>query len=168
MSLSKDSSSDHVGTHDSTRGSTRALHLRGVDRLSKGSVDGSASTRRRPFSLERIAEDPRFHQLCLFAAKSLHQTQGVEFDEDYHISIDKDIEISVVELKLPLGCKWNMACPCPHVVVFIRSSLVMILSSTLLPYTFLYSGVSRKRMWMRCRQSRSAGERGAQWWSQSR
>jgi len=111
-SHSKDSSRHDyhysVNTHDSTRGSSRALHLRGIDRSSKVSVN------RRPFSLERLAEDPRFHQLCLHAAKSLHRAQGAEFDEDYHISIDQDIEISVVELKLPLGCTYDIYCAKPR------------------------------------------------------
>lgn len=58
-----------------------------------------------PFSLERIDEDPRMVQLALHAARSLHQSRGVTFDESYHISMHDDLQISVVELKLPLGCK---------------------------------------------------------------
>jgi hypothetical protein len=65
-----------------------------------------ATARRIPFSLEGLGEDPRFKKLCLQAARSIHQAQGVEFDENYEISMDNDIQVSVVELKLPLGCKF--------------------------------------------------------------
>lgn len=104
-SHSNDSRHNYHYSVNNTDDPTRALHLRGVDR---SSMKESTSAHRRPFSLERLAEDPRFNQLCLHAAKSLHRAQGAEFDQDYHISIDKDIEISVVELKLPLGCKYSM------------------------------------------------------------
>jgi hypothetical protein len=59
-----------------------------------------------PFSLDHIEEDPRTAHLALHAAKSLHQTQGVQFDDSYRISLHEDLQISVVELKLPLGCKY--------------------------------------------------------------
>lgn len=69
------------------------------------SKESSEETHRLPFSLGHIDEDPRMTQLALYAAKSLHQTQGVEFDDSHPISMHDDLQISVVELKLPLGCK---------------------------------------------------------------
>lgn len=58
-----------------------------------------------PFALDRFAEDPSFAELALHATNSLHQTGGVDFDKSFEISMENDVQVSVVELKLPLGCK---------------------------------------------------------------
>ena len=71
------------------------------------SKESTEEKKRRPFLLDRIDEDPRMEQLALHAAKSLHRTQGIEFDDSYPISLHEDVQISVVELKLPLGCKYR-------------------------------------------------------------
>jgi len=44
-------------------------------------------------------------ELAQHAARSLHQVKGVEYDESNVISMPDDVQISVVELKLPLGRK---------------------------------------------------------------
>ena len=62
-------------------------------------------TRNLPFSVESLNEDPKLLDLAQHAARSLHQSQGVEYDESNVISMHNDLQISVVKLKLPLGCK---------------------------------------------------------------
>ena len=51
-------------------------------------------------------KDPRLAQLAISAAKSLHQVQGVQYDDSEAIDMYKDVKLSVVELKLPLGRKY--------------------------------------------------------------
>jgi hypothetical protein len=108
-SSSQDSIDDFnfLCARDSSRESSRGSQQREFTRLSSESTEPMASTRKRPFSLDRLGEDPNFERLCLQAARSLHHTQGVEFDEKYTVSIFTDIQVSVVELKLPLGCKFS-------------------------------------------------------------
>ena len=49
--------------------------------------------------------DPRIMRLALYAAKSYHQIQGLQYDESILIDMFNDVKMSVVEMKLPLGCK---------------------------------------------------------------
>lgn len=58
-----------------------------------------------PISFSSKDKNQRLAQLALRAARSLHQLKGVRFDESSAIDMYSDIQISVVELKLPLGCK---------------------------------------------------------------
>lgn len=59
-----------------------------------------------PFSMDSLDNDPNLTELALHAAKSFHQSRGVEFDESHVICMHEDLQISVVELQLPLGCKY--------------------------------------------------------------
>jgi len=97
---------------------------------SQKSMDQAVPPRKLPFSMDPRDEDPRFQQLCLQAARSFHQMRAVEFDEEYTILHDKDIEISVVELKLPLGRKFGTVHPS------LRPSLTLDFSHRFLYVTF--------------------------------
>lgn len=75
-------------------------------------------------------------QLALHAAKSLHRAQGVEFDDSGRISLHDDVQISVVELKLPLGCKystwwirWTSVRKLPHVFMIVFLCEVIFLEN---------------------------------------
>ena len=49
-------------------------------------------------------DDPRIVELAIYAAKSLHTSRDVQYDDSIPIDMFEDIQLSVVELKLPLGC----------------------------------------------------------------
>lgn len=51
-------------------------------------------------------QDPRLIHLALQAAKSLHQLKGLQYDESIPVNMISDVKMSIVELKLPLGCKF--------------------------------------------------------------
>lgn len=110
-----------------------------MHQCSSKSSDQVVPTRRLPFSTDPLDEDPRFQLLCLQAARSVHQMKAVEFDEEYDIMNDKDIEISVVELKLPLGRKFRTMYASP-----MWSLSLDFLSSTSFR-DFFRSNFSRKR-----------------------
>jgi hypothetical protein len=63
-----------------------------------------------PFSSTSMENDPRLAQLAIHAARSLHQLQGVRYDDSVAIDMVTDVKISIVELKLPLGCKFEISC----------------------------------------------------------
>jgi hypothetical protein len=73
-------------------------------------VGEAAFSEDTPFSFSRLDKDPRLAQLALHAARSLHQLQGVQYDDSVAIDMYTDVKISVVELKLPLGCKFEISC----------------------------------------------------------
>ena len=52
------------------------------------------------------ADDQRLAQLAIHAARSLHQTRCVRYDDSIAIDLDKDVKLSVVKLNMPLGCKF--------------------------------------------------------------
>ena len=68
-------------------------------------TEDQLETSNLPFSVEDLGDDPELLALAQHAARSLHQSQGVEYDESNAISMHNDLQISVVELKLPLGRK---------------------------------------------------------------
>lgn len=70
---------------------------------SKDSAEVGSAMKKDAAKREGFTED--FSPLALHAAKSLHQTQGVEFDESYEMNLKNDMKLSSAELKLPLGCK---------------------------------------------------------------
>jgi hypothetical protein len=82
------------------------------DSMEDDAVDGAVDDGKRlPFSLSDMDKDPRLAGLARNAAQSLHQIQGVEFDESAEIDVYSDVKISFVELKLPLGCKYYETFP---------------------------------------------------------
>lgn len=54
-------------------------------------------------SLTKLHKGQDMTPLALHAAKSLHQSQGVDFDDSYQINFTTDLKLSSAELKLPLG-----------------------------------------------------------------
>jgi hypothetical protein len=58
-----------------------------------------------PFPLSSLDTDPDFAKLAFLAARSVHQLRGVKFDQSYLLDMYSDLKVSVVELKIPLGCK---------------------------------------------------------------
>lgn len=58
-----------------------------------------------PFPVSSLNSDHEFVLLALFAAQAVHELQGVRFDDSYPLDMYEDLKISVVELKMPLGCK---------------------------------------------------------------
>ena len=75
------------------------------DEADEATEEQLEETRNLPFSVESLGEDPELLELAQHAARSLHQSHGLEYDESNVISMHKDLQISVVELKLPLGRK---------------------------------------------------------------
>lgn len=97
-------SKDWYGDLDLTQNSRR-VKKDSRDSSRESSSEEILAMGKLPFSMKDIGKDPRLVQLALHAARSIHQMQGVEFDESYPICMHSDLQISVVELKLPLGRK---------------------------------------------------------------
>lgn len=74
--------------------------------ISKESIDDNDDDEQMEVQARQLETDPRLVHLARHAAKSLHRTQGVEFDDSYEICMLTDITTSVVQLSLPMGCKF--------------------------------------------------------------
>jgi hypothetical protein len=62
----------------------------------------------QPFSFNAVDKDPRLAKLAVHAARSFHQLHGVKYDESgVKIDMYSDVKISVLELTLPLGRKFQ-------------------------------------------------------------
>ena len=60
-----------------------------------------------PFSSSNLEEDTELVELARHAARSHHLLKGIPYDESSPIDLYTDIKFSVVELKLPLGRKFE-------------------------------------------------------------
>ena len=68
-------------------------------------IDDAEQDPKRLSASDLDERDPRLGYLALNAARSKHQIRGVKFDESIQIDLLSEVKVSILELKLPLGCK---------------------------------------------------------------